>query len=214
MSAAAKLVVLPRRWEPRPYQRDLWCYLEGGGRRADVVAHRRWGKDEVALNWAAAGAVRARGDLLAPAAGGEPGPQSDLGRGEPAHRPAADRRGVSAQIRKRTRDAEMMIHFSNGSTWQVVGSDNFNSLVGSPPMGVVFSEWSLGQAGGLERSSGRSWRRTAAGRCSCGRRAGGGMRRGRSRAGRRDPRVVHAEVAGHGDGRVLAASSWSANARS
>jgi hypothetical protein len=37
----------------------------------------------------------------------------------------------------------MMIHLKKGSTWQVVGSDNFNSLMGSPPIGVVFSEWSL-----------------------------------------------------------------------
>jgi hypothetical protein len=37
----------------------------------------------------------------------------------------------------------MMIRFKNGSTWQVVGSDNFNSLVGSPPAGIVFSEWSI-----------------------------------------------------------------------
>jgi phage terminase large subunit len=47
------------------------------------------------------------------------------------------------EIRRRTREQEMSIEFVTGSTWQVVGSDNFNSLVGSPPVGVVFSEWSL-----------------------------------------------------------------------
>jgi phage terminase large subunit len=47
------------------------------------------------------------------------------------------------EIRRRTREQEMSLEFVNGSTWQVVGSDNFNSLVGSPPAGVVFSEWSL-----------------------------------------------------------------------
>ena len=31
----------------------------------------------------------------------------------------------------------------NGATWQVVGSDNYNSLVGSPPVGIVASEWAL-----------------------------------------------------------------------
>jgi hypothetical protein len=45
--------------------------------------------------------------------------------------------------RKRTRNNEMMIELKNGSIWQVVGSDNYNALVGSPPVGVVFSEWSL-----------------------------------------------------------------------
>lgn len=47
------------------------------------------------------------------------------------------------EIRRRTREQEMSIEFVNGAVWQVVGSDNFNSLVGSPPRGVVFSEWSL-----------------------------------------------------------------------
>jgi len=36
-----------------------------------------------------------------------------------------------------------MIQFHNGSTFQLVGSDNFNSLVGSPPVGLVFSEYAL-----------------------------------------------------------------------
>lgn len=44
---------LPSSWSPRPYQKDLWVYLENGGKRADVAAHRRWGKDEVALHWTA-----------------------------------------------------------------------------------------------------------------------------------------------------------------
>lgn len=46
-------------------------------------------------------------------------------------------------LRRRTRENEMLIEFKNGSTWQVVGSDNYNALVGSPPVGIVFSEWAL-----------------------------------------------------------------------
>jgi hypothetical protein len=37
----------------------------------------------------------------------------------------------------------MLIELVNGSTWQLAGSDNYDSLVGSNPVGVVFSEWSL-----------------------------------------------------------------------
>jgi hypothetical protein len=47
------------------------------------------------------------------------------------------------EIRKGQSEQEMKIDFKNGSTWQVVGSDNYDSLVGSTPVGVVFSEWSL-----------------------------------------------------------------------
>jgi len=37
----------------------------------------------------------------------------------------------------------MMIEFVNGAIWQLCGSDNYDSLVGSNVAGVVFSEWSL-----------------------------------------------------------------------
>lgn len=46
-------------------------------------------------------------------------------------------------IRTSINDHEMSITMTSGAIWQVVGSDNFNSLVGSPPIGLVFSEWAL-----------------------------------------------------------------------
>lgn len=43
-----------------------------------------------------------------------------------------------------TRNAqEMKIRFKNGSLLQLVGSDNYDSLMGTNPQGVVFSEYSL-----------------------------------------------------------------------
>lgn len=47
------------------------------------------------------------------------------------------------QIRASTRDNDMFIRFKNGATWQVVGSDNYDALVGTPPVGVTASEWAL-----------------------------------------------------------------------
>ena len=47
------------------------------------------------------------------------------------------------ELRKATDNTQMKITFHSGAIWNVVGSDNFNSLVGSPPVGVVYSEWSL-----------------------------------------------------------------------
>jgi hypothetical protein len=37
----------------------------------------------------------------------------------------------------------MFIELQCGSTWQVIGSDRYNSLVGAGVAGVVFSEWAL-----------------------------------------------------------------------
>ncbi|MEW5685800.1 MAG: hypothetical protein AB1942_12855 [Pseudomonadota bacterium] len=139
----AELFELPLTWVPRGYQSGLWKHLREGGRRADVVAHRRWGKDEVALHWAAAAASTKPGTywhLLPEASQGKKAiwdavnPHTGERRIDEAF-PARFRKGVWA--------SEMKIELTNGSIWQVVGSDNYDSLVGSSPRGVVFSEWSL-----------------------------------------------------------------------
>lgn len=143
MTEALERVQIPAGWRPRHYQRDLWRYLINGGKRADVVAHRRWGKDDVALNWGAVSAMRK------PATYWHMLPEQAQGKKAiwNAINPHTGRRRIDEAfpeaIRKRTIQDEMFIEFVNGSTWQVVGSDNYNSLVGSPPYGVVFSEWSL-----------------------------------------------------------------------
>ena len=41
------------------------------------------------------------------------------------------------------RNDDMSLTLKNGSLWQVVGSDNYDSLVGANPVGVVFSEYSI-----------------------------------------------------------------------
>jgi phage terminase large subunit len=133
----------PKVWRPRDYQWELWDYLNGGGLRADVVAHRRWGKDEVALNWTAAASRRRIGSywhLLPEASQARKAiwdavnPHTGIKRVTEAFPP---------WMRKGRKSTEMKLELSNGSTWQVAGSDNYDSLVGSSPAGVVFSEWSL-----------------------------------------------------------------------
>ena len=46
-------------------------------------------------------------------------------------------------IRAATRNQDMTIELISGSRWQLVGSDSYNSLVGSPPIGLVHSEFAL-----------------------------------------------------------------------
>lgn len=136
-------IELPAGWRPRPYQAALWRYLEEGGLRADVAAHRRWGKDDVALNWAAVSAIQRPGvywHLLPEAAQARKAiweavnPHTGRRRIDEAFPPA---------IRAGVRDGDMSLRLANGSVWQVLGSDNYDSLVGAPPVGVVFSEWAL-----------------------------------------------------------------------
>jgi hypothetical protein len=134
---------LPNNWQPRPYQLSAWGYLENGGKHAELIWHRRSGKDEVALHRAAVAAherVAGYWHML---------PEYSQARKAiwDAVNPHSGKRRIDEafplDLRKTTRNQEMLIEFKNGSTWQVVGSDNFNSLVGSTPAGIVYSEWAL-----------------------------------------------------------------------
>lgn len=121
----------------------LWDYFQNGGTRAVEIAHRRWGKDDVALHLAAKSALKRTGTywhLLPEAAQGRRAIWDAIN-------PRTGKRRIDEafpeEIRERTVDNEMKIELINGSMWHVLGSDNYNSFVGSPPVGVVFSEWAL-----------------------------------------------------------------------
>ena len=49
-------ITLPNNWKPRPYQMKAWNYLENGGKHAELIWHRRSGKDEISLHRAAVAA--------------------------------------------------------------------------------------------------------------------------------------------------------------
>lgn len=134
---------LPNNWVPRQDQLPLWQYLQNGGKRAFVFAHRRWGKDDVALHRTACAAMQRPGNYWHML------PEYSQARKAiwEAVNPHTGKRRIDEAfpeaIRETTRTQDMMIKFKNGSTWQLVGSDNYNSLVGSPPVGLTFSEYAI-----------------------------------------------------------------------
>ena len=134
---------LPHQWTPRGYQNPLWRYMHAGGKRAIAIWPRRHGKDDLALHYTACAAHERVGvywHLL---------PQQNQARKAiwDAVNPHTGRRRIDdafpPALRETTREQDMMIRFKSGSTWQVIGSDNYDALVGTPPVGVVFSEWAL-----------------------------------------------------------------------
>jgi hypothetical protein len=121
----------------------LWQYLENGGKRAIAIWHRRSGKDDLALHWTACAAMQASGNYwhMLPVA-----KQARKAIWEAVNPHTGKRRIDEAfppALRTSANDTEMRIRFINGSTWQVVGSDNYDNLVGATPRGIVFSEWAL-----------------------------------------------------------------------
>lgn len=134
---------LPNGWKPRPYQMPMWSYLENGGKRAIGAWHRRAGKDDVLLNWTAVAAFER------PASYWHCLPEYSQARKAiwTAVDPITGIRRIDMafpqELRANTNDQEMFIRFKNGSTWQCVGSDRYNSLVGAGVAGVTFSEFAL-----------------------------------------------------------------------
>ena len=137
-------IKIPNHWSPRFYQLPSWKYLEAGGKRLVEVWHRRAGKDDLGLHWTAVSACQFPGNywhMLPEFSHGRRAlweavnPHTGLRRIDEAFPP---------EIRKKKpNDTEMKIELISGAIWHVVGSDNFDSLIGSPPRGVVFSEWSV-----------------------------------------------------------------------
>lgn len=108
-----------------------------------AVWHRRAGKDEIALHHTAKAAHKRVGNYWHML------PEASQARKAiwDAINPHTGRKRIDEafpfELRRKTVDHEMKIEFHVGSIWQVVGSDNFNSLIGSPPVGVVYSEWAV-----------------------------------------------------------------------
>lgn len=141
-------IELPNNWHARDYQLESWrafreCNVDGGLRRFFKIWHRRAGKDDVDLHHTACSAFERVGNYwyMLPeynqcrkAIWAAINPHSGLKRIDEAF-PLA--------IRAKTLDQEMKIEFLNGSTFQLMGSDNVDSLVGSPPVGITYSEYGI-----------------------------------------------------------------------
>ena len=128
-------------FKPRDYQLPLLRALDNGYKRVIWVAHRRSGKDLVMVNYTAKSMYQRVGAYYY---------------FFPTYKQAKKviwdgmtRDGfkftdyIPKELRKRTDNGEMLIETDNGSIFRLVGTDNIDAVVGSNPVGCVFSEWSL-----------------------------------------------------------------------
>lgn len=136
-------IKLPNGWQPRAYQRPAWDYLERGGKHAELVWCRRAGKDEVALHRTAVAAFERVGGYWHMLPMASQARKAIWNAVNPRTGKKRIDEAFPEAIRRKKNDQEMYIEFVNGSTWQVLGSDNYNAMVGAPPVGIVYSEWAL-----------------------------------------------------------------------
>lgn len=115
--------------------------MQNGGKRAVLVWHRRAGKDLNAFNWTITAMTQRKGLYWHVA------PTYKQGRRIVWDGITSDENKfldfIPKELIAKKRDDQMKIELINGSIWQVVGTDDVDSLVGANPVGIVMSEYSL-----------------------------------------------------------------------
>lgn len=129
-------------FKPRPYQRKIIHALNSGTKRAVWVVHRRGGKDVTIFNWAIL-------QLLL-----NPGWTAfhilpTYSQAKKVIWDSSTNDGqrildyIPREVIQTKNGQQMQIRFTNGSLYQLIGSDNIDSLVGSNPKIIIFSEYAI-----------------------------------------------------------------------
>lgn len=134
-------LTVPHKFEPRDYQLPFFQAMDAGLKRAVLVHHRRAGKDKACLNFMAKEMLNRVGSYfyILPT----------YTQAKKIIWEGIDKDGfkfldhIPKELRKRTDNTEMVIELKNGSIFRLIGSDKIDSIVGTNPIGIVFSEYSL-----------------------------------------------------------------------
>lgn len=139
---ASSSITIPYGWTPRSYQTPLWKAVVGGKQnRAVAIWHRRAGKDVTCWNILIYKAVERVGlyfycfptftqgrRIIWDGMGGDGRRYLDF---------------IPAELIANVNNTEMKIELVNGSLIQLIGVEQIDRLVGTNPVGLVFSEYSL-----------------------------------------------------------------------
>jgi phage terminase large subunit len=134
-------LTIPYNFVPRPYQIPVLAALDKGIKRVVAVWHRRAGKEKTFINYIAKAALQRVGSYyyLFPT----------YSQSKKVLWDGRDRDGFPfmahfpKEIIRSKNETELRIELINGSSIQLIGSDNIDSVVGTNPVGCVFSEFAL-----------------------------------------------------------------------
>jgi hypothetical protein len=140
---------IPANYTPRPYQLPFLSNMDDsakfnrkGKQRGLIVWHRRSGKTKTIFNFEIKKAHERKGQYF------HCFPEYNQGRKILWDGIDNDRvldMHCPAELRKSVNKQEMKIELTCGSSWQIIGADNYDSLVGSNPVGIVFDEYSISE---------------------------------------------------------------------
>lgn len=134
-------LTLPHHFEPRDYQLSIMDALDSGCKRAVWVVHRRGGKDVTIFNWVIKELAKKTLTCFYVF--------PTYSQAKKAIWDAVNNDGfrilshIPDEIIAQKNSQEMKVRFTNGSLFQLIGSDNIDSLMGTNPHIVVFSEYAL-----------------------------------------------------------------------
>ena len=135
-------IEIPHQYKWRPYQMDFWRAARKGFKRFVLVWHRRAGKEKTCWNYLIVQAIRKPGIYyyFFP----------HFSQGRKILWDGIDKSGFrfldhipKELIEGNPNSTEMKVKLKNGSLIQVIGTNNVDSIVGTNPIGCVFTEYSL-----------------------------------------------------------------------
>lgn len=136
-------VTVPHNFQPRKYQLPLLRAMDSGYKRAVQVWHRRSGKEKTDL----AGVISKK---MLERVGTYNYVFPEFSQGRKVIWDGSDRDGFrfldhfpAELLDGKPNDTEMKLRYKNGSLLQVIGSDRYDSAMGTNPIGMVFSEYAL-----------------------------------------------------------------------
>lgn len=133
---------IPYNYSPRGYQMAFFDAMDSGRKRACLVWHRKSGKTMSLFNFAIKKAFERVGTYF------HCFPEYAQGRkvlwegmDNEGHR-YVENHLDEVMVRGKNKN-EMKLELSNGSIWQIIGADNYDSLVGPNPVGLILDEWAV-----------------------------------------------------------------------
>lgn len=133
---------IPHKYSCRPYQTPFWEAAKEGYKRFVLVWHRRAGKEKTCWNYLIMKAIQRPGIYyyFFP----------EFGQGRKILWDGMDKEGFKLLdhipkelVLGNPNSTEMKLRLCNGSLIQVIGTNNIDSIVGTNPVGCVFTEYSL-----------------------------------------------------------------------
>lgn len=135
-------IQLPANYQGRDYQLPFWEAMKSGKKRAVLVWHRRAGKEKTCWNYMIMKACQKPGIYyyFFP----------HFSQGRKILWDGIDKDGFKfldhipkELVAGSPNSTEMKIRLHNGSLIQVIGTNNIDSIVGTNPIGCIFTEYSL-----------------------------------------------------------------------